>query len=195
MSSFGRWPSLVGRFRQNSESFISRSTKIPPPAGKLRRILVTPPTNVINLMDALIDAEQPARTEAADRQKPAKQPERRSGRGVGKAGQDRLPLSRSRRDLSEAMATRKQLKAAVPVRVKRREEARRSKGPRKKRTRPEPRQYTVADLERARDRVEAAERRVESDRANKPHRGRAGLQRARLELHVIESKLRARGLF
>ena len=96
MSSFGRWLSLVGRFRQNSESFISRSTKIPPPAGKLRRILVTPPTNVINPMDALIDAEKPARTEAADRRKPAKQPEPCSGKGVGKAGRDRLSLTRSR---------------------------------------------------------------------------------------------------
>ncbi len=37
-----------------------------------------------------------------------------------------------------------------------------SKGPRKKRPRPEPRQYSIAELERARDRVEAVERRVES---------------------------------
>jgi hypothetical protein len=44
------------------------------------------------------------------------------------------------------MAIGKQLKAAIPAR-------RAAKGPRKKRTRPEPRQYTVADLERARDRV------------------------------------------
>jgi len=93
------------------------------------------------------------------------------------------------------MAARKQLEAAIPVRVKQRDEAGRSKGPRKKRTRPKPRQYTAADLERARDRVEAAERRVESDRTNKPRRGRAGLRRARLELRVIESNLRARGLF
>ena len=50
------------------------------------------------------------------------------------------------------MATGKQLKAAILGR-------RPAKGPRKKRTRPEPRQYTVADLERARDRVAAAERR------------------------------------
>jgi hypothetical protein len=49
------------------------------------------------------------------------------------------------------MATRKQLKAAILAR-------RLAKGPRKKRTRPEPRQYTVTDLERARDRVAAAER-------------------------------------
>jgi hypothetical protein len=47
------------------------------------------------------------------------------------------------------MATGRQLKAAILVR-------RAAKGPRKKRTRPEPRQYTVADLERARDRVAAA---------------------------------------
>ena len=50
------------------------------------------------------------------------------------------------------MATGKQLKAAILAR-------RAAKGPRKKRTRPKPRQYTVADLERARDRVAAAERR------------------------------------
>jgi hypothetical protein len=40
--------------------------------------------------------------------------------------------------------------------------------------RPEPRQYTVANLERARDRVEAAERRIDNDRTNSPNRGRAG---------------------
>ena len=50
------------------------------------------------------------------------------------------------------MATGKQLKATILAR-------RAAKGPRKKRTRPEPRQYTVADLKRARDRVAAAERR------------------------------------
>jgi hypothetical protein len=89
------------------------------------------------------------------------------------------------------MAARKQPRATVPARVKQRG----SKGPRKKRTRPEPRQYTLADLDRARDRVEAARRRVESDHTNKPHRGRTGLERAQRELHVIESDLRARGLF
>ena len=78
------------------------------------------------------------------------------------------------------MATAKQLvKAAIPAR-------RASKGPRRKRTRPEPRQYTVADLERARDRVEAAERRIDNERTNNPNRGRAGLERAQLKLHVIE---------
>jgi hypothetical protein len=66
--------------------------------------------------------------------------------------------------------------------------------PRKKRTRPEPRRYTLTDLERARDRVEAAERRVDNDRTNNPNRGLAGLERARLELYAIESQLRARGL-
>ena len=69
-----------------------------------------------------------------------------------------------------------------------------SKSPRKKRTRPEPRQYTLADLERAQDRVEAAERRVDNDRTNNPNRGLAGLERARLELYAIESQLRTRGL-
>jgi hypothetical protein len=68
-----------------------------------------------------------------------------------------------------------------------------SKRPRKKRTPPEPRQYTTTDLDRARDRVAAAERRVESDHTNRPH-SRAGLERARRELHAIESELRARGL-
>jgi len=67
-----------------------------------------------------------------------------------------------------------------------------SKGPRTKRTRPEPREYTITDLERARDRVEAAERRVASDRTNQIH-SRAGLKRAQRELQVIESDLRARG--
>jgi hypothetical protein len=66
--------------------------------------------------------------------------------------------------------------------------------PRKKHTRPEPRQYTLVDLERARDRVEAAERRVDNDRSNNPNRGRAGLERARLELSEIELQLRVRGL-
>jgi len=66
--------------------------------------------------------------------------------------------------------------------------------PRKKRTRPKPRQYTIADLERARDRVAAAERRIDNNRTNNPNRGRAGLERAQLELSVIESQLRLRGL-
>jgi hypothetical protein len=84
------------------------------------------------------------------------------------------------------MATGKQLKAAILAR-------RAAKGPRKKRTRPKPRQYTIADLERARDRVAAAERRIDNDRKNNPNRGRAGLERAQLELSVIESQLRLRG--
>ena len=66
--------------------------------------------------------------------------------------------------------------------------------PRKNRTHPEPRQYTLIDLERARDRVEAAERRVDNDHSNNPNRGSAGLERARLELSDIESQLRVRGL-
>ncbi len=70
-----------------------------------------------------------------------------------------------------------------------------TKGPRKKRTRPEPRQYTVADLERARDRVAAAERRIDNERGGGPKGGRAGLKRAQLELSVIESQLRLRGIF
>ena len=45
-----------------------------------------------------------------------------------------------------------------------------------------------------RDRVAAAERRIENDRSGNPNRGRAGLRRAQLELSVIESQLRFRGL-
>jgi hypothetical protein len=85
------------------------------------------------------------------------------------------------------MATGKQLKAAILARKP-------AKGPRKKRTRPEPRQYTVADLERARDRVAAAERRIDNDRSGNPDRAHAGLERAQLELSVIETQLRSRGL-
>jgi hypothetical protein len=84
------------------------------------------------------------------------------------------------------MATGKRLKAALTRRV--------TKGLRKKRTRPEPRQYTIADLERARDRVAAAERRIDNERSHYPERGRAGLKRAQLELSAIESQLRLRGL-
>jgi hypothetical protein len=49
-------------------------------------------------------------------------------------------------------------------------------------------------LERARDRVAAAERRIDNERSHNPERGRAGLKRAQLELSVIESQLRLRGL-
>ena len=84
------------------------------------------------------------------------------------------------------MATGKRLNAPFLAR-------RLAKGPRKKRARPEPRHYTVVDLERARDRVAAAERRIENDRSGNPNRGRAGLKRAQLELSVIESQLRLRG--
>ena len=80
----------------------------------------------------------------------------------------------------------KQLKAAILAR-------RAAKAPRKKRTRPKPRQYTIADWERARDRVAAAERRIDNDRTNNPNWGRAGLERAQLELSVITSQLRLRG--
>ena len=82
------------------------------------------------------------------------------------------------------MATGKQLTAVIPAR-------RAAKGPRKKRTRPEPRQYTVGDLDRARD---AAERRIANDHSGNPNRGQAGLKRAQLELSVIESQLRLRDL-
>jgi hypothetical protein len=66
--------------------------------------------------------------------------------------------------------------------------------PRKKRTRPEPRQYTLVDLERAQDRVEAAQRRVDNDHTSNANRGRAGLERAQLNLYTIESELRRRGI-
>ena len=85
------------------------------------------------------------------------------------------------------MTTGKQLKAIVPAR-------RAAKGPRKKRARPEARQYTLDDLDRARDRVAAAERRIANDHSGNPTRGRAGLKRAQLELSVIESQLRLRDL-
>jgi hypothetical protein len=81
----------------------------------------------------------------------------------------------------------KQLKTAILAR-------RAAKGPRKKRTRPEPRQFTVADLERARDRVAAAERRIDNERSNTANRGRTGLERAQRELSIIEVQLRLRGL-
>ena len=85
------------------------------------------------------------------------------------------------------MATGRWLKAPILTR-------RTTKGSRKKRTRPEARQYTIADLERARDRVAAAERRIDNERGRGPERGRAGLKRAQLELSVIKSQLRGRGL-
>src|SRR5215813_8837640 len=88
---------------------------------------------------------------------------------------------------SDQMAAAKKLTAAILAR-------RAAKGSRGKRTRPGPRQYTVADLERARDRVAAAERRIDNDHTSNPNRGRAGLERAQLELHIIESQLRLRGL-
>jgi len=94
------------------------------------------------------------------------------------------------------MAIRKQPRVTFLARAKWSEEARgASKAPRRKRTRPGPCQYTVADLKRARDRVEAAERRVESARTNKPNQARTGLERARLKLQAIEANLRAHALF
>jgi hypothetical protein len=85
------------------------------------------------------------------------------------------------------MATGHQVKAVILARKLEKE-------PRKKRARPEPRQYTIADLERARDRVAAAERRIDNERSHNPESGRAGLKSAQLELSVIESQLRLRGL-
>jgi hypothetical protein len=85
------------------------------------------------------------------------------------------------------MATTNQFKAAIIAR-------RTPKGRRGNRTRSEPRQYTVVDLERARDRVKAAERRIANNHTSNPNRARAGLRRAQLELHLIEAQLRLRGL-
>ena len=85
------------------------------------------------------------------------------------------------------MGTANKLKAAIRIR-------RASKGPRGKHTRPEPRQYTIADLERARDRVEVAERRIDNDHTSKPNRGGPRLERAQVELRIIELQLRLRGL-
>jgi hypothetical protein len=86
------------------------------------------------------------------------------------------------------MATGKRLKAAIMAR-------RAATGARKKRARPQPPQYTMADLGRARDRVAAAERRIDNDRTSNPSRGRAGLRRAQLELSVIEAQLRCAASF
>ena len=66
------------------------------------------------------------------------------------------------------MATAKQLKPPIPAR-------RASPGPRRKRTRSEPRQYTVADLERARDRVAAAERRIRKRPDEQSRQGTRGV--------------------
>jgi hypothetical protein len=85
------------------------------------------------------------------------------------------------------MMTRNRSKAVILVRKP-------AKGPRKIRARPEPRKYTIADLERARGRVAAAERRIENERSHNSERGRAGLKRAQRELSVIEAQLRLRGL-
>jgi hypothetical protein len=88
------------------------------------------------------------------------------------------------------MAVARQPKTATPAG----RASKRPRGKRAERTRPQPRQYTVVDLERARDRVEAAERRIDHDHSHSPGRARAGLQRAQHELSVIETQLRLRGL-
>jgi F0F1-type ATP synthase epsilon subunit len=49
-------------------------------------------------------------------------------------------------------------------------------------------------LRRAQDRVEAAERRIANNHTSDPNRAHAGLKRAQLELQVIETQLRLRGL-
>jgi hypothetical protein len=42
--------------------------------------------------------------------------------------------------------------------------------------------------------TEAAERRIDNDHTSKPNRGGAGLERAQVELRIIELQLRLRGL-
>lgn len=54
--------------------------------------------------------------------------------------------------------------------------------------------YTLADMEAAQTAVEAAESRTESTRHNNPNSGRAALRHARLELSLIVSDLRQRGI-
>jgi hypothetical protein len=90
-------------------------------------------------------------------------------------------------DQSDLLVISKHIQPAVRAR-------RAPKGSRGKRTPPEPGQYTVADLERAQDRVQAAERRISNNHTSNPNRARAGLKRAQLELDFIESQLRLRGL-
>ena len=82
------------------------------------------------------------------------------------------------------MATGKQVKAAILAR-------RAAQEPRKKRMRPGPRQYTVADLERARDRAAAAERRTDNDRRSNPNRGRTGLERASARIALPPAKFQS----
>ena len=85
------------------------------------------------------------------------------------------------------MAIAKHLKAAILAR-------RAAKGPRKKRTRPKPRQYTIADLERARTVWRRRSAKMTTTAPDNPSRGRTWLERAQLELSVIEAQLRLRGL-
>ena len=78
----------------------------------------------------------------------------------------------------------KQLKATILARKA-------AKGPRKKRTRPKPRQYTIADWERARDWVAAAERRIDNERTNNLRWGRRGARAraARTVRHYVAATL------
>ena len=83
-----------------------------------------------------------------------------------------MPASEHDPDARNEREVTKKLKGVSRGEIQRVFGGRRS--PRKKRTRPELRQYNLVDLERARDRVEAAYRRVENDRTNNPSRARAG---------------------
>ena len=84
--------------------------------------------------------------------------------------------------------TRNQSKAVIPVRKP-------TKGPRKKRARPERREFTVADLERARTRPRRSRGAANRQRAQPQSRkGTPRLERTQLELSVIESQLQLRCL-
>ena len=58
----------------------------------------------------------------------------------------------------------------------------------------EPRQYTLVDLERARDRVAAAERRIDNDRRSNPNVEHAGWSWRSSNCPIFELQLRLRGL-
>jgi hypothetical protein len=85
------------------------------------------------------------------------------------------------------MATGKQLEAAILAR-------RAAKGPRKKRTRPEPRQYTVADLERARDRVIPTAPNIDSLRDSQIRESLTRCWLLKEEQHRWVQRLRSDGL-
>jgi hypothetical protein len=91
-------------------------------------------------------------------------------------------------DKSESpMATTNQFKAAIIARTRRKDGEENARGGSLGST-------PLPIWSGARDRVEAAERRIANNHTSNPNRAHAGLRRAQLELHVIESQLRLRGL-